>query len=407
MADWQNRIVGYGAEPPWALKANPKNWRKHPRHQASALSGVLFEVGIVQNVIVNKTTGNLVDGHLRVELALKSKQSSIPVTYVELSLTEEAEILATLDPVSALATSDKVRLEDLLASIKSSDDAVNNLLRDVAVKSGIKIDGEIDEDEVPEPPQEPKTVRGDLYEIGRHRLLCGDSTNSDDVAKLLGGASPHLMVTDPPYGVEYDPHWRAEAGVNKSIRKMGLVANDNRVDWSAAYALFPSTVAYVWHAGQHASEVQKSLNDAGYGIVCQIIWAKDRFALSRGDYHWQHEPCWYAVRNGSNHSWTAGRDQSTLWRVNRADDAGHGHGTQKPVECMARPIRNNSSEGQAVCDPFLGSGTTLIAAEQLHRACYGMGIDPKYCDVIVSRWVKFTNGKVKRNGEEIEWDAQG
>jgi len=190
------------------------------------------------------------------------------------------------------------------------------------------------------------------------------------------------MVTDPPYGVEYDPTWRAEAGVNKNPDKMGLVANDGRVDWSGAWALFPGAVAYCWHASWHISEVQADLESAGFGIVSLIIWNKDRFALSRGDYHWKHEPCWYAVRNGSTHLWGGARDQCTVWDIPRADDSGHGHGTQKPVECMARPIRNHEGD---VYDPFLGSGTTMVAAEQLGRRCYGMEIEPKYVAVTLER----------------------
>ena len=150
-----------------------------------------------------------------------------------------------------------------------------------------------------------------------------------------------LMVTDPPYGVEYDPKWRARAGVNTNTRKMGKVKNDDRANWKDAWALFPGEIVYVWHAGRRTSEVQRSLEDCGFEIVSQIIWAKDRFALSRGDYHWQHEPCWYAVKKGSKHQWCGARNQSTLWSIKAREDGGHGHGTQKPVECMRRPIENN------------------------------------------------------------------
>jgi DNA modification methylase len=246
------------------------------------------------------------------------------------------------------------------------------------------------------------TQPGDLWELGQHRLLCGDSTGSSAVEKLLAGVSPMVMVTDPPYGVDYRPEWRAEVGVNKNKQKMGTVQNDGNADWSDAWRLFPGDVAYVWHAGIKSAVVQHSLEKVGFEIRAQIIWAKDRFALSRGHYHWQHEPCWYAVRNKGH--WAGDRSQSTLWNIPARDDSGHGHGTQKPLECMRRPIINNSYPGQAVYDPFLGSGTTLIACEKTNRICYSMELDPHYCDVIVRRyhdWCRENdrNVAIKRNGE--------
>jgi len=228
-----------------------------------------------------------------------------------------------------------------------------------------------------------KVAPGDLWQIGSHRLLCGDSTKAEDVARVMGGEKPILMVTDPPYGVEYDPEWRAAAGVNKNKGKMGKVTNDDIADWTPAWVLFPGDVAYVWHAGRRASEVQQSIEKAGFSIRNQIIWAKDRMALSRGDYHWQHEPCWYAVRDGKPGHRTEDRTQTTLWTIPARDDSGHGHSTQKPLECMARPIRNHDSE--EVYDPFLGSGTTMIACQNLNRKCRGIEISPDYCAVILQR----------------------
>lgn len=229
-----------------------------------------------------------------------------------------------------------------------------------------------------------KVKAGDLWAIGDHRLLCGDATNACDVSLLLGDRKPLLMVTDPPYGVEYDPAWRAEAGVNKNKGKMGKVANDDIADWSPAWALFHGDVAYVWHApGPLQAVVLSSLECSGFKARSHIIWAKDRLVLSRGDYHWQHEPCWYAVRDGKHGLRNDDRKQTTLWEIPARDDSGHGHSTQKPLECMARPMRNH--DAPEVYDPFLGSGTTMVAGENLGRKVYGLEISPAYCAVILQR----------------------
>ena len=166
--------------------------------------------------------------------------------------------------------------------------------------------------------------------------------------------------------------------------------NDDQADWSAAWALFPGDVAYVWHAGKFAATVQASLERCEFEVRSQIIWAKDPFALSRGDYHWQHEPCWYAVRRNARGGWTGDRSQSTLWTIPAREDRGVGHGTQKPVECMRRPIVNNSSPGQAVYDPFVGSGTTIIAGEMTGRCVHALELNAAYVDVAVIRWQSFT-----------------
>jgi DNA modification methylase len=257
-------------------------------------------------------------------------------------------------------------------------------------------EGLTDPDDVPELPANPVSIAGDLWILGRHRLVCGDSTVASDVEAALAGVKPHLMVTDPPYGVEYDPAWRKRAGMNLNKSKLGKVANDDRTDWREAWALFPGSVAYVWHAGRHASAVQDSLEAVGFEVRTQIIWAKDRFALSRGHYHWQHEPCWHAVRGSA--VWHGDRKQSTLWQIPARDDAGHGHGTQKPVECMKRPIENNSSPGQAVYEPFCGSGTTIIAAEITGRSCHAIELMPQYVDVAVQRWQAFTGQAATLDG---------
>jgi DNA modification methylase len=243
------------------------------------------------------------------------------------------------------------------------------------------------------------SLAGDTWLLGKHRLVCGDSTNPGDVGRALNGIVPHLMVTDPPYGVNYDPAWRAILAQNPSGLAKGRVLNDDRADWREAWALFPGDVAYVWHGALHAAAVAESLEASGFAVRSQIIWDKTRLVIGRGDYHWQHEPAWYAGRKGKAGHWAGGRNQTTVWQIpHRKSESGHG--TEKPVECMKRPIENNSSPGQAVYEPFCGSGTTIIAAEITGRACHAIELNPAYVDVAVKRWQAFTGEKatLEKNG---------
>jgi len=264
---------------------------------------------------------------------------------------------------------------------------------------------------VPQLPVERVTRLGDLWQLDAHRVLCGDATSAAETGRLLQSATPVLMVTDPPYGVDFDPTWRERAGLGPQ-RQNGRVPNDDRADWSQAYKLFPGDVAYVWHAGVHAAEVAAGLEACGLRIRAQIIWAKQHFALGRGDFHWQHEPCWYCVREGKRSNWCGDRKQSTLWEVANLNPFGGGtgeepitgHGAQKPLELIRRPILNNSRRGDTIYDPFLGSGTLLVAAEVTDRVCYGLDIDPHYVDVIVTRWQKLTGKQATLVGDGRTFD---
>ena len=257
----------------------------------------------------------------------------------------------------------------------------------------------------PDLPTNPISTDGDLWLCGAHRVLCGDSTSSQDVSRVLANKKPLLMLCDPPYGVQYDPKWREQAGLGHQ-RQRGAVTNDDRVDWTAAYVLFPGDVVYLWPAGVHAGEASAALVAAGFQVRAQIIWAKQHFAMSRGQYHWQHEPCWFAVRTGCKSHWPGDRAQSTLWQVPNLNSFGGnreeiatGHGTQKPIELMRRPILNHTERGDLVYDPFLGSGTTLIAAQLLDRVCYGLELDPHYVDVIVRRWEQIAGQQATLAGD--------
>jgi DNA modification methylase len=219
-----------------------------------------------------------------------------------------------------------------------------------------------------------------------------------DVTRLLDGVTPGLMVTDPPYGVEYDAAWRA-ALQPQARTAVGRVANDDRVDWSAAYALFPGPIAYVWHAGIHTEAAAASLRQCTFVIRSQIIWVKQHFALSRGHYHWQHEPCYYAVRDGHAATWRGSRTQTTVWQVPNLNPLGGerggentvtGHSTQKPVRLFEIPILNHTRRGDAVYEPFCGSGTALIAAEKTGRRCLAMELEPRYVQAAITRWEAYT-----------------
>jgi DNA modification methylase len=267
------------------------------------------------------------------------------------------------------------------------------------------INGLTDEDEVPELQQSAISKHGDVWCLGEHRLACGDCTDPDLVGALIGDAEPNLMVTDPPYGVSYDPAWRHRSGLNQS-KRTGSVRNDHRADWREAWRLFRGNIAYVWHGALHAATVAASLEAEGFHIRSQIVWAKPRLVIGRGDYHWQHEPCWYAVRDKGN--WTGDRRQTTLWTIaqgDQAEDAETTHGTQKPVECMRRPIQNNSLPGDVVYEPFSGSGTTLIAAETSKRVCFAVELDPRYVDMAIRRWQAFTGKQAIRLSDGAPFDS--
>jgi DNA modification methylase len=258
-------------------------------------------------------------------------------------------------------------------------------------------EGKTDDDAVV-PIPETSIQRGDLFQLGDHRLLCGDATNDTDVARIMSADPPTIMITDPPYGVQYDAAWRLRAG-GYGRHAVGEVPNDDRVDWSDAFRLFPGRVVYVWHAGLHAGAVAASLVTCGFQLRAQIIWAKTNFVLGRGDYHWQHEPCWYAVRGGESSGWSGDRTQSTVWSIanlnpfsggHDAQDPSTGHSTQKPVALYERALLNNSAPGDVVYDAFVGSGTAIIAAQKTGRRCVGVELDPRYVQMAIDRWQAYT-----------------
>jgi DNA modification methylase len=274
---------------------------------------------------------------------------------------------------------------------------------ELATIVGESVAARADENRVVEPGPTDIT-RGDLFRLGPHQLLCGDATNAADVERLLGDVVPALMATDPPYGISYDPAWRHRAYPNQRTA-VGAVSNDDNAAWAAAFQLYRGDVLYTWHASAMAAVVALALETAGFDLRAQIVWVKQHFALGRGDYHYQHEPCWYAVRKGATSHWQGDRTQSTVWTVpnlnamggtRSADNAPTGHATQKPVALFEIPIRNHTTAGEGVYDPFAGSGTAIIAAERTGRVAYAMDVDPRYVQVAVSRWEQCTGRRASR-----------
>jgi DNA modification methylase len=397
------------------LRVNPRNPRRiRPERMAQLLRTLELERGLLdaRPVIARRDSKEVIAGNHRVLGAIELGWETIPTVFVDL---DEVEATTWMFLDNAQFAEDD---DDLVAAILAELEGrggdldltgferpeTERLLRRLAY--GDKDPDALPDLEVGEPDSKPGTV----YELGRHRVMCGDATDPEQVEALLDGPEPTLVTTDPPYGVELDHSWRDRAGVNGRGRGRTAehvttaLASDDRSDWSEAYALLPSLqVAYVWHASRHACDVQAGLERAGFELRQQIIWNKGLFALSRQHYHWAHEPCFYAVRAGARPAWLGTRSQSTVWdapspkmvAVGRRDrgDQPMDHPTQKPVALYTRPIENHLQPGEAVYDPFAGSGTAVIAAELTGRACYAMELDPRCCDLIRARYQEFTNGR--------------
>jgi len=393
------------------LRPYARNAKTHGPDQVAKIAASMAEFGWTVPVLVS-SDGEVIAGHGRILAATQLGLSDAPVIVLDhLSEAQRRAYRIADNRLTELGEWNDAFLSDELKGLAEDAFDLSLIGFDEAELSAL-LDGIEDddsaaregEDEIPHAPEDPVTRPGDLWILGNHRLLCGDATMATDVERLLGTVKPLLMVTDPPYGVDYDPAWRNKAGA-AATKRTGKVLNDDRADWREAWALFPGDVAYVWHGALHAAVVAESLEAAGFNVRSQIIWAKDRLVLSRGDYHWQHEPCWYAVKKTGKGHWSGDRKQTTLWQIaHRDQDAETVHGTQKPVECMRRPILNNSSPGQAIYEPFMGSGTTLIAAETTGRVCLGIELNPAYVDVAIDRWQQFTGEPAVLHGEDRTFD---
>ena len=426
------------------LRPDPANPRRIGEDELDALERSLRQFGFVQPVLARREDGTVIGGHQRLVAARRLGLTTVPVTWLDISV-EQARLLGlALNKISG--SWDEALLARLLADLAATpeldltlsgfgEDEVKELLRSLETREKREHVETFDLDEaLAEARRTPRTKLGDLWQLGDHRLLCGDATKPEDVERLLDGAQPKLLTTDPPYGVSLDGSWRdgvynalgpaeptylriagqpdaddatrANGGAHRRTRghRNTKLSGDTRVDWSAAFALVPSlSTGYVWHAGVHAAEVAEGLVRIGFEIVAQVIWDKGLFAMGRSWYHWAHEPCWVVRKAGAKVPFRGTRDQATIWRVpspkmimGGSTEAKQDHPTQKPLVIFETPIRNHLKPGDAVYDPFCGSGTALIAAERTGTRCYALEIDPLYVEVALRRWERFSGQTAER-----------
>jgi DNA modification methylase len=382
---------------PAKLVPYANNSRKHSDEQINQIASSIKEFGFLQPVLVD-AGGGIVAGHARVAAAQRLKLERVPTISVEHLTEAQIKLFVIADNrLAEQSTWDQEILKLELATLEELGcDFAWLDLPELFTPEQLEPKEKGDENEETEIVVDPVVKPGDLWRCGRHLVLCGDSTNPQHVELVLGGEKPKLCVTDPPYGVEYDANWRNEALGPGAARSVGKVENDEKVVWTDALSLFPGDVFYVWHADRHATDVALSLKDLDFEIRNQVIWAKNNFAISRGHYHWKHEPCWYAVKKGQRSNWKGDRSSTTLWEVPMIskkaapEDQKTGHSTQKPVELFARPYRNHCEKGEHVYEPFLGSGTALIAAELVGLTCHGIEISPGHVEALLVRFRNYT-----------------
>ena len=256
---------------------------------------------------------------------------------------------------------------------------------DVDSLTSINVESSCNPDAVLNPRAASIVRSGDVWLLDRHRLTCGDSTVPSVVAAARGKLIPTLMVTDPPYGVDYDANWRNER-LPVATGAVGRVLNDTRSNWRFAWDLFCGDIIYIWCGDRHTYSMLRSI-DNEFEVRSQIVWVKSAGMIGRGHYNYRHESCWYAIRRGGTSFWVGDNTQATVWHINNKKLALN-HSTQKPVECMRRPIANH--EADCIYDPFVGSGTTIIAAEIEKRTCCAVELNPAYACLAVRRWQNFT-----------------
>jgi DNA modification methylase len=379
------------------LRPSPRNWRTHPPAQRDALQGVLAEIGYADALLARELEDGsleLIDGHLRAET---TPDMEVPVLVLDVNEEEAGRILLTLDPMAALAGVDTEALAALMEELNFDSDAVEAMLNDLALSSGVRVeDVEIVEDEVPEPPDSAITQPGDLWVLGDHRLLCGDATKPEDLDRVLDGENANLVLTDPPYGVSY-VGGTEEALTIQNDDQEGLLELLESVFPLLAQRTNPGAGWYVAApAGPQFLSFAQVLDELGVWRQT-LVWVKDSMVLGHSDYHYRHEAIFYGWTPGSAHRAPPDRTRTTILEHARPK-ASREHPTMKPVALWAELLANSSGKGDLVLDPFCGSGTTVIAAEQLGRRAGVLELEPRYCDVIVNRWQELTGKDASFDG---------
>lgn len=381
----------------WIDPRELQAWKFNPRVNEKAIQRVAnsikkFGFGAP---IVARLDKEIIAGHVRWKAALLLELEIVPVRFMDLS-SADAHLLCMADNrLGEIAGWDNQILLEQLSTFDIVDqDLAGWSQQDIAVIEKAIADefggNDTEEDEAPEPPANPITELGDIWSLGRHRLLCGDSTVKARIDELLDGASPFMMVTDPPYGIDY-----VGGRQNKNLREP--IAGDKTPDlYDPAFGLSPCSIAYTWFNGANALPVYSAAVKYGFKPRILIIWnkLKARYAQPAAHYKGKHEPCLFSVKHTPD-KFVADMSEPTVWDIEQPKRNEY-HPTQKPVECMARAIRNHGGTMDEVYDPFAGSGTTLIASEQLNRRCYAVEIMPAYCDVIIERWENLSGEKAKR-----------
>jgi DNA modification methylase len=413
-------------------------YARNPRKNDAAVDRMcdsIREFGFAVPVLA-RSDGEVVDGHLRLKGALRA--GSWPggdTTKIPLILCDgwtPAQVKAFRLMVNRSVTwadwDEELLAEELLELRQSDFDLSLTGFDQYEIDKLLAIPDDDRYDSAPPLPANPVSRVGDLWLCGtrrnQHRVLCADATSPKAVARLLGEHKPSLLVTDPPYGIELDSEWRDRAGLNScgpaeasymKHRTEGhtntTISSDTRADWSEAFELVPSLqIAYVWHASVFTREVLDGLLRINFLYPQQIIWDKGRTVLTRTHYWYQHEPCWYVRKKNAAWFGKAGQN-STIWAsaspkfiMGGSDETKYDHPTQKPIELMRRPILNHLKRGELVYDPFLGSGTTLAAAEITERVCFGTELDPKFVDVVVKRWQALTDKQATLDGDGRTFD---
>lgn len=381
-----------------ALIPYAKNSRTHDDAQVAQIAASIKEFGWTNPILVDGEHG-IIAGHGRLMAARKLGMAEVPVIELkDLTETQKKAYIIADNRLALNAGWDNnmltIELNELLEDKFSlellgfNDDELNALLNPTEVNEGL-----VDEDEVPEPPPEPITKLGDIWILGNHRLMCGDSTQIDQLEKLCNSRQVDMWLTDPPYNVAYEGKTKDALTIQNDSMSNDSFRQFLRDAYVAADVVMkPGAVFYIWHADSEGYNFRGAAFDAGWKVRQCLIWKKSTIVMGRQDYHWKHEPCLYGWKEGAGHLWAADRKQSTILEFDKPSRNGE-HPTMKPVALFEYQMLNNTKGGDIVLDSFGGSGTTMIAAEKNGRVGYLMEFDPKYCDVIVKRWENFTGKK--------------